>query len=314
MKKRCFLVCLMALLGSLAFGQVKTQIAIMDFKPGEGVDKATVEGLSDMLVKSLFATGHYTIIEKTQLDKALRERGYQTDNVTDEVALSVGKTIGVKALVFTTVNKTRMSSLREFKMDARVVDVSNGALMSIASVEKTGGDSFEEKIGELAKALDKIIYQPRKTFDETAGKLILNYRYDYSKMKVGKTLAKDYVTAYENRDMSSPEEAWTVFKNRIEPAFVDLVNSNVLKEKGYILSNKAEGNYEVVIRFEEVDKSDGAHYVGGEVFNKVTHKKTGDIKTVHVRGGKDGIMSNKLIERMDDSSVKFGKRLIDVLE
>lgn len=323
MKKRWFLLCLVVLAGSLAFGQSykkvpvsdqKTQIAVMDFTPGDGVDQSTVEGLADMLINALFSTGHYTIIEKSELDKVFREQGISKNHVTEETALRVGKMAGVKTLVLGTVNKTRVSSLREFNIDARIVNVETSELISLASVTKTGGDSFEEMIGQLAKQLDEKIYQPKKVFDETAGKLVLNYRFDYSKMKIGNTLAKSYVTAYENRDMSSPDEAWTVFTNRIEPAFVNEVNGNVLIEKGYILSNKKEGNYEVVIRFEDVDKNDGGHHVSGEVFNRVTRQRVGEIKSVRAKGGKDGIMSDKLVERMESSSEKFGKRLIDLLE
>ena len=163
MKKRAFLVCLMVLTSWMAFGQMKTRIAIMDFKPGVGVDNSTVNGLSDMLINSLFSTGHYTVIERSQLDKVFREQGFQKNNVPDEVALKVGKIVGAKALVLGTVNKVINNGLEEYNIDVRVVDAETGEFISTAGVTKTGFDTFRDMMEKLSAQLDSKIYGYRPT-------------------------------------------------------------------------------------------------------------------------------------------------------
>lgn len=262
MKKRIFLVCVIALTSMMAFGQMKTKIAIMDFKPGVGVDNSTVNSLSDMLINSMFSTGHYIIVERSQIDHVIREQGFQKNNVPDEAAVKIGKFLGVKALVLGTVNKVNNNGSEEYNIDVRIVDVENAELISTAGVTKTNFDTYRDLMDKLAIQLDTKIhgYHPHNPIDETAGKFIINYRFDYSLMHVGNYSAMEYISNYENRYNESPEKAWMDFTDRIEPSFIGMVNRNSLINEGYFLSNQTESNYEVVISFMEVDK-DGEHTV-----------------------------------------------------
>lgn len=164
----------------------------MDFNPGVGVDNSTVNGLSDMLINSLFSTGHYTIIERSQLDKVFREQGFQKNNVPDAVALKVGKIVGAKALVLGTVNKVTYNGLEEYNIDVRVVDAETGELVSTAGVTKTGFDTFRDMMEKLSVQLDAKIYgyhPVTKEFDVVDGYLYI-YPEAFNDAKIYKSVKK----------------------------------------------------------------------------------------------------------------------------
>ena len=149
---------------SLAFctnAQTKTRIAIVDFKPGVGVDESMVNSLSDMLINSMFTTKHYTIVERTQIDKVIREQGFQKKDITESQVVKAGQILGVKAIVLGTVNKIS----DEYNIDVRIVDTENGELIATAGVTKRKEDTYRDLMQNLSVQLDELIYgkKPEET-------------------------------------------------------------------------------------------------------------------------------------------------------
>jgi TolB-like protein len=149
------------LMAGAANAQDKMKIAVMDFNPGVGVDASMVNGLSDMLINSLFETRKFTIVERTQLDKAIQEIGFQKSNLSAGQIAKVGKILGVKFVLVGTVNfiatertteqvTTGMIS-GEFNLDVRIVDVESGEIVSTAGVTKSGAQTYRSLMPELAK-------------------------------------------------------------------------------------------------------------------------------------------------------------------
>lgn len=167
MKKVLFVACMiLALLNNLQ-AQEKMKIAVLDFKPGVGVTEAEVNGLSEMLITALFETNKFTIVERTQLDKAITEQGFQKSSISAGEIAKVGKILGVKSVLVGTVNfiATNRTSEQvttgmitgEYNIDVRIVNVESGEIMSSAGVTKTASKTYRDLMPSLTGELTKKI-------------------------------------------------------------------------------------------------------------------------------------------------------------
>ena len=138
--------------------------------------------------------------------------------------------------------------------------------------------------------------------------IVINYKFDYSQFTIDKWMAREYIIAHENKNNLPPDDAWNLFTQKIEAAFIGIANGRLI-QNGYQLSNETESNYEVIIYFKKAD-SDGEHTILGELYNNGT--KTSEIKA-HADGDIWNDFSVLLIESMESSVKKFSKRLISAL-
>ena len=145
--------------------QDKMKIAVLDFNPGVGVDASMVNGLSDMLINSLFETRKFTIVERNQLDQIIKEQGFQKSNLSAGQIAKVGKILGVKSVLVGTVNfiatertpeqVTTGMITGEYNLDVRIVDAENGEVVSTAGVTKTASKTYRDLMPTLAEDLTK---------------------------------------------------------------------------------------------------------------------------------------------------------------
>ena len=141
MKKLTLLfISLLLVLGSLEAQNKqnkKMKIAVMDFKAGVGVNANEVEGLSDMLIITLFETKKFDIVERSQLYEVFKEQNLQGD-LTVQQCVQVGRILGVKSILIGTVNflaehKNLDGSMTgEYNVDVRAVDVESGEVVTTA--------------------------------------------------------------------------------------------------------------------------------------------------------------------------------------
>ena len=145
--------------------QDKMKIAVMDFNPGVGVDASMVNGLSDMLINSLFETRKFTIVERNQLDQVIKEQGFQKSSLSAGQIAKVGKILGVKSVLVGTVNfiatgrtteqVTTGMITGEYNLDVRIVDVESGEVVSTAGATKTASKTYRDLMPALAEDLSK---------------------------------------------------------------------------------------------------------------------------------------------------------------
>ena len=163
--KKLFLVVCLTTMGLCLSAQDKPKIAVMEFKPGIGVCTSQVNGLSDMLINSLFETQKFKIVERTQIDKIIAEQGFQKSKLSSEQVIKVGKILGVKYICVGTVNfiatdrsveqvQTGMIT-GEFNLDVRITDVESGEIIATAGVTKSGSQTYRSLMPELAKEIAK---------------------------------------------------------------------------------------------------------------------------------------------------------------
>ena len=142
---------MLAIIAMLIVGAVNAQkpkLAVMDFMAGVGLYQNDVNGLSDMLINSLFNTGRFELIERGQLCQLIGETNLQKSSLSagqlHELAIK-----GVNFLLLGTANLTG----GEYNVDVRVVDVGTGQLYSTAGVTKLSGQTYRDMMPKLANEL-----------------------------------------------------------------------------------------------------------------------------------------------------------------
>ena len=128
----------------------KMKIAVMDFRDGVGVNRSEVDGLSDMLINTMFKTGKFEIIERTQLNQVLKEQKLQGELTTQQLA-KVGRILGVESILVGTVNYVR----GEYNIDVRAVDVETAMIVTTAGASKKSMSSYRKMMEKIGKQLAK---------------------------------------------------------------------------------------------------------------------------------------------------------------
>lgn len=162
MKKFFLITLLLMVLAMTATAQnKKMKIAVMDFKAGVGVNTNEVEGLSDMLINTLYESGKFSIVERSQINQVLKEQKFQASELTNEQLAKVGRILGVESVLIGTVNflaehkNIDGSMTGEYNVDVRAVGVESGEVVTTAGAAKSSGSTYRammEKIGRQLAA------------------------------------------------------------------------------------------------------------------------------------------------------------------
>ena len=162
MKKISLIIMLLMAFAMAATAQnKKMKIAVMDFKAGVGVNANEVEGLSDMLINTLYESGKFSIVERSQINQVLKEQKFQASELTNEQLAQVGRILGVESVLIGTVNflaehkNIDGSMTGEYNVDVRAVDVESGEVVTTAGAAKSSGSTYRammEKIGRQLAA------------------------------------------------------------------------------------------------------------------------------------------------------------------
>ena len=129
--------------------QNRLRIAILDLNAGVNRTQSQVDGLADMLSVELFNSGCFSIVERTQVDKVIREQHFQMSELSDAQRQKIGGILKVDAVVTGTINfisrDTRYGSdhstkydVGEYNVDIRLVSVNTGEWLSVAGGEQKG--------------------------------------------------------------------------------------------------------------------------------------------------------------------------------
>lgn len=174
MKKMMLFLAFLLMIGQISAQNKKVKVAVMDFKNGVGVEKEEVIGLSDMLINSLYETGKFSIIERSQLNKVLEEQGFQASELCDEQLVQVGKILGVNSILVGTVNfmaskKNYDGSFEgEYNVDVRAVDVESGKIVTTAGATKKSSQTYREMMKKISRQLAKNLADEKEADFETA--------------------------------------------------------------------------------------------------------------------------------------------------
>lgn len=153
--------------------QEKMRIGIMDLT-ANGVPTETAKTVSDLLRTELFNTGLLTVIERTEMDKILKEQGFQQSVCSEnDCAVQFGKLLSAKKVLVGTVNKMG----DEYIINARIVDVEKGVT------------EFADNIKVQAESQ---LYSGCKAFAKKIGDRIIGLKSNIKSVKVSTTQKKDW--------------------------------------------------------------------------------------------------------------------------
>lgn len=145
----------------------------------------------------------------------------------------------------------------------------------------------------------------------TINKNIINYRFDFSELKISKVEARRYISLRLNEG-DNADDAYRKFLSELEQIFISSANTNSLMLKGYRLDNSTRAYLEVLIYFSNIDE-DGEHDVYGIVTEASSKREIGRLKA-HVDGGRNNFYE-QFPKRLLKTGEKFGDKLIgDILK
>ena len=177
MKKGSLIIMLLLAFAMVATAQnKKMKIAVMDFKAGVGVNADQVEGLSDMLINTLFETKKFNIVERTQLNEVLKEQNLQGE-LTVQQCVKIGRILGVESVLIGTVNflaehKNYDGSMTgEYNVDIRAVSVESGEVMTTAGGTKSPGSTYRALMEKIAWQLAENLTGPIRVSPPLGGLL-----------------------------------------------------------------------------------------------------------------------------------------------
>ncbi len=141
---------------------IKQTVAVMDFNDLQGNVTMLGRFVSEELITILFQTRQFKVIERSLLEKALQELKFNTTDLVDTSnAKQLGKVVGADAIVTGTITDLGQS----VKINARVIAVESGEIISAASALITKNSSLD---GMLRKTIGGYPVSGNNAFPEKA--------------------------------------------------------------------------------------------------------------------------------------------------
>lgn len=167
------LMCLMALSMSAQ------RCAVLEFKAGAGISQADVDGISAIFI-TYFRPAGYTMVERTQIDKAIDEQGFQRSKMTESQMVRIGQILNVSKIVVGDVNVV----MGQYNVDARVINVESGTIAATegatfaGSSYRTTMQSIAQKLaGKMAITSGGTVYSQQSTSPQRRSKVEVIYGY-----------------------------------------------------------------------------------------------------------------------------------------
>lgn len=151
--KRTLMILVMLLLCVTGNSQ---RIAVLDFNAGVGVSQADVDGIS-AIFNTYFSPRGYTLVERTQIDKAIDEQNFQRGKFTESQMVRIGQILNVSNVVVGDVNIVA----GQYNVDVRVINVQSGTIQATEGATWTSGTSYRNMMKGIAEKLaNKIAINP----------------------------------------------------------------------------------------------------------------------------------------------------------
>lgn len=120
--------------------------AVLEFQAAKGISVSDVDGISDMFL-TYFNPQGYTGVDRGQLNEILAEQHLQHSDVTEEIAVRIGRVNNISKVVLGKVSRLGGG----YQVDVRVVDVESARICAKDGETVTG--NFRAGVSALAKRL-----------------------------------------------------------------------------------------------------------------------------------------------------------------
>lgn len=142
--KKFLLSCVMCLMTLTMQAQ---RCAVLEFKAGAGISQNDVDGISAIFI-TYFRPSGYTMVERTQIDKAIVEQGFQRSNMTESQMVCIGQILNVSKIVVGDINVV----MGQYNVDARVINVETGTITATEGAT-FAGSSYRSCMQSIAQKL-----------------------------------------------------------------------------------------------------------------------------------------------------------------
>jgi TolB-like protein len=148
---------ILLLLVNVLYAQATTwPLAVSDML-GKGLPQSQADIISDRLRGELVKTGHFIVLERSQMDEILKEQGFQQSGACTEQSciVTMGQMLGVQYIITGTVGQVG----KMMTMSLKIVRVATGEIMSTVSedCECTIEDVLSQSTVKIAQKLDQVI-------------------------------------------------------------------------------------------------------------------------------------------------------------
>ena len=143
--KKVFLFGLMCL---AALTMQAQRCAVLEFKAGVGISQADVDGISAIFI-TYFQPAGYTMVERSQINKAIEEQRFQRSSMTESQMVRIGQILNVSKIVVGDVNIV----MGQYNVDARVINVETGTVSATEGATFAKGTSYRATMQNLAQKL-----------------------------------------------------------------------------------------------------------------------------------------------------------------
>jgi TolB-like protein len=128
---------------------IKVRVAILDFR-AIGAPAQFGEAVAENLRNALVEGKQFTVVERSQIDKAIKEQAFGQSGLVDaKQAVTLGKLVGAKIIVVGSVTKIGQT----YTVNARFIDVQTGEATEARSLKTQNEDDIAAVVDEIATAL-----------------------------------------------------------------------------------------------------------------------------------------------------------------
>ena len=124
--KRILVLAVMCL---MALSMQAQRCAVFEFKVQEGISEEDVEGVS-FVFRSNFHPSGYTVIEREQVERTIKDMGFKPSKITQEQMISVGRKLDASFIVVGIMTKSMDEynvALNAIKVETGISEASDGA-------------------------------------------------------------------------------------------------------------------------------------------------------------------------------------------
>ena len=224
----------------------QTRVAVMNFN-AKGVSKILAQNVSELIRGEMINSGRYTVIERSQMRKILKEQGFQRTGCTDvSCAVEMGKILSARKILIGTVMK--MGGV--IVITGRIVDVKT-ATSEFSAKEKA--ENEKQLYSAVSLFVDKLTGKKKHDYSITDNSDIPDIPIGPPSIRTEKKVYKPYekiVVKYSN--LPGNQSDWiTIVKSSEPPESYGECPYTYGKKHGKMNFKGLEsGNYEVRVYYD----------------------------------------------------------------
>ena len=146
-------------------------LAVLDLE-AESISESEAKILTQRLTSIMIELSDYTVVERANIDKILKEQKFQHSGCTDsECAVEIGQLLNADITVIGTVSKFGDT----YTIDSRIINVGNGEALGSASYTHTG--NIDQLVKDGIESVARELLGVKTPLLKKVSNLVYNNRY-----------------------------------------------------------------------------------------------------------------------------------------